>query len=77
MSKSKNELQTHEEFSDQRYTVLVLQCLKRAARRPGSWIAELVVPRFIDEDVADSKDIVEAIERAIDAVRSHRENNGE
>ena len=62
-------------FNDAEYSIIVLQCLKRAARRPGSWLAELIIPRSIgNSDVADSHEVTAALEFAIDAVQRERDH---
>lgn len=60
-------------FSDDEYSIIVLQCLKRAVRRPGGWLTELIIPRSIENDTGDSREIADALEHAIDAVRAQRE----
>lgn len=73
MSKNKDTRQ----FSDDEYAVIVLQCLKRAARR-SHWITEMVLPRLIAEnDTADSRDIVDALEHAIEAVKERKREERE
>jgi hypothetical protein len=58
-------------FSDEEYAVIVLRSLKRLARR-STWILENVPPRSIDEDEPNSREIANALEFAIDAVRALR-----
>jgi hypothetical protein len=60
-------------FSDKEYSLLVLRALKRLARR-SEWIREAVPPRQFEEDEASGREIAEALQFAIDAVRAPRGN---
>jgi len=64
-------------FTEHEYAIIVLHCLIRILRRPGNWMTELVLPKDIDGDSADSREIVNALEYAIDAIRSYHEHSSE
>lgn len=58
-------------FSDEEYTIIVLRSLKRLARR-STWVIEAVPPRSIDDDEPNGREVAQALEFAIEAVRARR-----
>lgn len=57
-------------FSDDEYTVMVLQGLKRMIRRSDYFVG-YVPPRDVMRDNADSGEVTDALQHAIDVVRGN------
>ncbi len=63
-------------FSDEEYAIIVLRSLKRLVRR-SAWVIETMPPRSIDDDEPNGREIANALEFAIDAVRALRVQQSE
>jgi hypothetical protein len=65
-------------YSDEEYALLVLYDLRRACRRPNSWITDIIRPRDImNDDSASSREVQDALDIAISAIRAQFERADE